>query len=326
MTKMLSGLRNVWMALWTFADWNTSAPPPIFPSNKAIRERAGGIGESTLQGHLSKLKAIGWIRESLVNGRRQFELAWVTPFCVDTREEPPEIRAPATNIPIAGNPEDTPEYPDPPLRNPGGAPPDIQTHTLQEPIKYPPKPRSEARARDRDINAVAKPAQRAIECPQERLQSKRNINVKRNANSKRDGSNPRRALTPEHEAAVLAVGEGRWSPWLRRDNWVTALAETVHALNLTPEQVATVLEAWDRGADALGGPLAAAKLSDKPEDGGPQPSARALWWDRWRPWVAEQLAPDGDRLREPGNTRSKTPISCGWAENTPKVPIFGEPS
>lgn len=106
-TKMKSGPRQVWLALWTFADRNTEKPRPVWPSNDLLRERCGGIGESTLLGHLATLKKLGWIRDRPGKNSR-FELAWLKPY-------PPEFRT-------------TPGISDP--RNLGIQPPESRTSTL----------------------------------------------------------------------------------------------------------------------------------------------------------------------------------------------------
>lgn len=78
--RMKSGPRGVWLALWSFADFGTTAPPPIWPTNAQLRERAGGISESSLQGHLAALRGDRLIRVRIEAGRRAIQLAWVDPF------------------------------------------------------------------------------------------------------------------------------------------------------------------------------------------------------------------------------------------------------
>lgn len=79
-----AGARTVLLALWTFADHNTKAPSPIFPSNKTIGKRLCGMAASTLREHLSYLKAEGWIR-TVDGSPRALHLAWAAPFPVDER-------------------------------------------------------------------------------------------------------------------------------------------------------------------------------------------------------------------------------------------------
>lgn len=89
-TKMTSGPRQVWLALWTFADRDTDTPDPIWPGNAEICLRCGGISESTLQGHLKTLSAAGWITIRGEGRARKIALAWMHPNPPDIREpEPP---------------------------------------------------------------------------------------------------------------------------------------------------------------------------------------------------------------------------------------------
>ena len=86
--KINPGPWAVLLALWTFAD-GVPDSRPVWPGNAALRERARGIAASTLRDHLRDLKLLGWIR--LRDGhRREFELAWLDPYPMETRTKTDE--------------------------------------------------------------------------------------------------------------------------------------------------------------------------------------------------------------------------------------------
>ena len=83
-TKIKRGPRAVLVALWTFADQDTSDPRPIWPLNETVAKRAGQLGISTLSTHLAWLLEAGWIRTRDTR-RREFDLAWKAPFAPGDR-------------------------------------------------------------------------------------------------------------------------------------------------------------------------------------------------------------------------------------------------
>lgn len=78
-TPMQSGPRGVWLAAWTCADRDTPDPEPVYPSNRVLAERAGGITPRSAQRHLEWLALAGWVRVVERNGQRYIHLAWIKP-------------------------------------------------------------------------------------------------------------------------------------------------------------------------------------------------------------------------------------------------------
>lgn len=79
MAKIPSGPRGPWLALWSFADRDTVAPDPVYPSNAAIAERCGRVTERTVQRGLEALALAGWIMIDASSGVRLISLAWGAP-------------------------------------------------------------------------------------------------------------------------------------------------------------------------------------------------------------------------------------------------------
>lgn len=77
--KIPCGPRGAWLAAWTCADRDTSAPDPVYPSNRLLAERAGGVEPRTVQRQLEWLALAGWVRIVERGGQRYIYLAWSKP-------------------------------------------------------------------------------------------------------------------------------------------------------------------------------------------------------------------------------------------------------
>ncbi len=71
------GPGRIWIALWTCADRDTTAPDPVYPGNELLQRRAGGLKSArSVQRSLDALALAGWIRIKERGGRRYIWLAW----------------------------------------------------------------------------------------------------------------------------------------------------------------------------------------------------------------------------------------------------------
>jgi hypothetical protein len=342
--KLKSGPRTVLLALWSFANWHTDTPPPICPENSTIRERCGGIKESTLREHLATLKALGWIR--MHEGRkRSIDLAWVKPY-------PPESRGDTDGNPAPDGIPAPPEYQRPPdgisagdHRNTSAIPPESRPpYTLDESCGsafdgalQSTRTREDAAdaaidqaiaevhddrlARHREI--VEQQAQLKAKRDREHAERQAQLEAERAVNRAKQQASPRSRLAAEYLAAVQAAGYA-WVFELDKQrtggkpSWVDDLAVAVVQLGLKPEQVTAVLKGWERETDELGGAVAAQAHQGK---GKAMPTRSAVWWECWRGWLARQLGAALPEQRSGGSSRSSTPITC--APSRRPVPIFG---
>jgi len=126
------GARDVWLAMWTCADADTTSPGPVWPGNAALCERSGGLSTRTVQGYLVELQALGWLRRT-DETRRSFVLAWGKPredWAAEFRTLGAEDRTPNAEDRTTRNPAPTMRRTAPHAQDSAHLHAEDRTHTL----------------------------------------------------------------------------------------------------------------------------------------------------------------------------------------------------